>query len=657
MISQVLYRFLDYYSKFDWDKYCISLHGPVSLSSLPELAVEAFDNDGGDLLLTEEFLRSCVDTFSVPVRGSESNSRTFNKKHLNIVDPLRKSNNLGRSVSKGNFYRIRSAFTYGARKLERLLLLPAGCIGDEVHMFFMNTMDRHGGGERPDVQDLVPRSLSSTLIEANGFGFVPSVDKLEKEPAYKLMSESPTAKSYRDLNEEMKNVKISGCDDVEGRTQLQKSLSYKQKNSTKMEPNGEEIGVSSGRLIGDAKDLATVRTSALGSLTESSKALASTKEDGVLDFRKAHHAPHLVFRPEYRTRNGLKLDQVISTSLDASCNVPLARDLSSNEEVINSKHPDSCETDSSLNSRYWPGDFGNASPSQCSISVDCVGDGNSINGPSASLNEMSDLSGDYEMHFNSLNYALWCHEQTMSSYFLPMHRSPQYSFYHHSKDVWPRGSMFTHINSSLLSPRPPFSPASRYSVNQPFLSGSYNVDDVPKTRGTGTYFPNTNYHGYRERHSPGRVKNAVSVNHMPRPQTNGHADISHDMSSVEKVSHEPGIHAQPVLGGNGRGRLLARLDIPQWSSRPTAKSPANVNGILFPPEFGGLEFGSLGPVSVEAPAKEHVRRLEVSIPHSQPFGFASSGSSSRRSAINSNNERKLQSYQLKDEEDFPPLSG
>ena len=34
---QVLYKFLEYFSKFDWDKYCISLSGPVCRSSLPEI--------------------------------------------------------------------------------------------------------------------------------------------------------------------------------------------------------------------------------------------------------------------------------------------------------------------------------------------------------------------------------------------------------------------------------------------------------------------------------------------------------------------------------------------------------------------------------------------------------------------------------------------
>ena len=39
--------------------------------------------------------------FSVPFRGLETNSRTFPLKHLNIIDPLRENNNLGRSVNKG----------------------------------------------------------------------------------------------------------------------------------------------------------------------------------------------------------------------------------------------------------------------------------------------------------------------------------------------------------------------------------------------------------------------------------------------------------------------------------------------------------------------------------------------------------------------------
>lgn len=72
------------------------LHNLVGL-----FAAEMPENGGGDLLLTNDFLRYCVDTFSVPSKGVDTSSRTFAPKHLNIVDPLKENNNLGRSVSKG----------------------------------------------------------------------------------------------------------------------------------------------------------------------------------------------------------------------------------------------------------------------------------------------------------------------------------------------------------------------------------------------------------------------------------------------------------------------------------------------------------------------------------------------------------------------------
>jgi len=62
--------------------------------------VETSENDGGDWLFTKEFLKNCVENFSV-LKGLESTSRNFPQKHLNIVDPLKENNNLGRSVSRG----------------------------------------------------------------------------------------------------------------------------------------------------------------------------------------------------------------------------------------------------------------------------------------------------------------------------------------------------------------------------------------------------------------------------------------------------------------------------------------------------------------------------------------------------------------------------
>lgn len=65
-------------------------------------AVEMPDNGRNSLLLSEEFLRNCMEMFSVPSRTThESNKRVFQQKHLNIIDPLKENNNLGRSVHRG----------------------------------------------------------------------------------------------------------------------------------------------------------------------------------------------------------------------------------------------------------------------------------------------------------------------------------------------------------------------------------------------------------------------------------------------------------------------------------------------------------------------------------------------------------------------------
>ncbi|GAA0140554.1 hypothetical protein LIER_01875 [Lithospermum erythrorhizon] len=138
----VLYRFLDFYGKFDWDKYCISLDGPVRKSTLPDIVVENSEYGDNDQMLSKEFLRYCMEMFSVP--SSDQTPKAFPTKHLNIIDPLKENNNLGRSVHRGNYYRIRSAFKHGARKLGQILSLPRETVADEIRSFFANTLERHG---------------------------------------------------------------------------------------------------------------------------------------------------------------------------------------------------------------------------------------------------------------------------------------------------------------------------------------------------------------------------------------------------------------------------------------------------------------------------------------------------------------------------------
>lgn len=61
----------------------------------------------------------------------------------------------------GNFYRIRGALKYGARKLGWILLLPRERIGNELKMFFSNTLDRHGSNCWTDIQN--PSLASGTI--------------------------------------------------------------------------------------------------------------------------------------------------------------------------------------------------------------------------------------------------------------------------------------------------------------------------------------------------------------------------------------------------------------------------------------------------------------------------------------------------------------
>ncbi|KAM0941130.1 hypothetical protein DsansV1_C17g0145441 [Dioscorea sansibarensis] len=147
---EVLYEFADFYGKYDWDNYIISLHGSISLAFLPEIVVEIPKSDESELLFNKDFLNS-MRFFSRSYKRGENNSLEFMKKYLNIMDPIRENNNLGCCITRGKFYRIRSAFAYGARNLRQILLLPEVSFANKLDLFFKNTLEMHENGERYDV--------------------------------------------------------------------------------------------------------------------------------------------------------------------------------------------------------------------------------------------------------------------------------------------------------------------------------------------------------------------------------------------------------------------------------------------------------------------------------------------------------------------------
>ena len=117
-------------------------------------------------------------------------------------------------TSAGNFYRIRSAFTYGARKLGRVLSRPEENIEDEICKFFSNTLDRHGSGQRPDVQDPVPISGSNVFGTASSYSGTESQEDQtihESEYAYLNGMTAESRLGYEGLTHAgVTNVKTSG---------------------------------------------------------------------------------------------------------------------------------------------------------------------------------------------------------------------------------------------------------------------------------------------------------------------------------------------------------------------------------------------------------------------------------------------------------------
>ncbi|PWZ06672.1 hypothetical protein Zm00014a_016357 [Zea mays] len=169
---EVLCRFLEFFSNFDWEKFCLSLWGPVPISSLPDMTAIPPRMDSGELLLNKSFLDTCSSAYGVVPHTQENQGQPFVSKHFNVIDPLRTNNNLGRSVSKGNFFRIRSAFAYGAKRLGKLLECPKEALIPELNQFFTNTWIRHGSGSRPDVPipslvDVRPMKVVSSVVSSS----------------------------------------------------------------------------------------------------------------------------------------------------------------------------------------------------------------------------------------------------------------------------------------------------------------------------------------------------------------------------------------------------------------------------------------------------------------------------------------------------------
>ncbi|KAK6935640.1 hypothetical protein RJ641_032670 [Dillenia turbinata] len=607
----VLYRFLYYFSKFDWENYCISLSGPVCKSSLPNIMAEMPTNDGHDMLLQEEFLRNCLSLFSVPRKGHEANNRTFPLKHLNIVDPLKENNNLGRSVNRGNFFRIRSAFKFGARKLGWILSLPRRRIDDELKKFFANTLERHGSKFRGYAQNYTPNP-----------GFGGHCTETLSNPKFPKISFSEC-----DGVCGMEDKLVSGISNEPERCYVKKVGP----SQIVSDANGIVGGDAFSRCpTGDAKDMASrfLGCRTIGNKSDSSpelsylnlnlKSLNGTEfqrkpVDGVID-----EGEQIILPSESRKQ------YIPSNSVCSYCNG---------------------------DSRIWI-DPASLSAALAEGSDAYFGDRESdgTDGSTEASNFLSDLSGDYKSHFRSLLYGYFCHGYVITAPVLsspPM--SPQYQkdnsfdFFHGSI---PFKQNFSKINRKSFLSRQPF---------YPVCSASSNAVSCPeekqKSRGTGTFLPNMFHRPHQFKPSPGKARSHASGNYS-QLQTEIYSNGFASISSEKDLSKEGSPEQFKVQVPASCNRNPALLDYNQTA--PSNGVPSAANATCFPSEK--LEFGSLG----DLPYALQVGCTRQDSGTHCPWGSARSIvaqdlQKSHPLGISNHERAAEQSYHLKDE-DFPPLS-
>lgn len=128
----VLRVFLALFASFPWEECCLSLQGPIPISTFPTPVADTTLLPPHPTILSDSFINGAYERYGVEpslavqaagsLRGQKEPPLqiVLPLKFLNIVDPLLPSNNLGRSVSRASFARIRRAFAHGARKLDEI---------------------------------------------------------------------------------------------------------------------------------------------------------------------------------------------------------------------------------------------------------------------------------------------------------------------------------------------------------------------------------------------------------------------------------------------------------------------------------------------------------------------------------------------------------
>lgn len=322
---------------------------------------------------------------------------------------------------------------------------PEESIGDELRKFFSNTLDRHENGHRPDVQGPLPNRFvsESSYLGKETFQEDKTVPEFKLSDSNIINGDSRFGPD-RSLCDQFRNIKVLGS---EGEPQLV---------SEKVGPSSF-AGSNGTCLTGETKDLATSKI----------------------------QTPKLTNdAPKVSSPSGNKSN---SPSICNTAHLSFSHPLRENAKF---------RTVDSEGKRPRNSDICGMSPKPLRTleeQTHTIG----LKGESCgAVNLALDLSGDFESQLGSLHYGRWCYEYTLS---FPVPPSPPFLSPVQSNSSWDlvnrsapfRGNVFSNmdVNGGVPPPAQPF-----YPMNQPppIVTGeNVGIEEPPRSRGLGTYFPNT----------------------------------------------------------------------------------------------------------------------------------------------------------------------
>lgn len=347
---------------------------------------------------------------------------------------------------------------------------------EELYKFFPNTMDRHDIGERPDVQD----PSYDFCLASPAPTFEPS--QIEQGKSELSFANDGGTHGICKLN-----LDGSSCREDGHRKCITEAHQSMLPLMAERHGKGSPLGYHP---FSDAADLASSIENGLSISTDMPEFTDSSSKKRQSTQDMPYHAPHLFFANSLMCNREMK-NEISHTKQfgnseksGSSGSSPPSYEGKDFTHGLKQTALDVKEAVSSIPKLYG-----------CSSGDHLNWDLVSANGAEISSQALSDLSGDYAKYLHYLQYARLFFEYAMN---IPTPTVPQappspfhinYSWRAAQQPSYMNTNGCSHGNTNSVIPSQAF-----YPINPMLMHGiPYALEDMPKQRGTGTYFPNLVY--------------------------------------------------------------------------------------------------------------------------------------------------------------------